>query len=41
LRLQKLIGKCAFTLSAALQNNLSQLQKDRPAKSIWGPLGQN
>jgi hypothetical protein len=41
LRVQKLIGKCAFTLSTALQNNLSQLQKDRPAKSIWGPLGQN
>jgi hypothetical protein len=41
LRLQKLIDKCAFTLSSALQSNLSQLQKDRPAKSIWGPLGQN
>jgi hypothetical protein len=41
LRLQKLIDKCAFTLSAALQDNLSQLQKGRPAKSIWGPLGQN
>jgi len=41
LRVQKLIEKCAFTLSTALQNNRSQMQQDRPAKSVWGPLGQN
>jgi hypothetical protein len=40
LRVQKLLDKCAFTLSTALQNNRSQMQQDQPTKSVWGPLGQ-
>jgi len=41
LRLLKLIDKCAFTLSVALQNNRLQLDQDRPVPSVVGSLGQN
>jgi hypothetical protein len=41
LRVMKLIQKCAFALSVALQNNRSQMAQDRPGSSVWGPLGQN
>jgi len=41
LRVMKLIQKCAFALSVALQNNRLQMAQDRPGWSVWGPLGQN
>ncbi len=41
LRVMKLLQKCAFALSVALQNNRSQMTQDRPGPSVWGPLGQN
>jgi hypothetical protein len=41
LRVMKLIQKCAFTLSVALQNNRSQMAQDQPGSNVWGPLGQN
>jgi len=41
LRVLKLLQKCAFTLSAALQNNRAQMATDRPSPSVWGTLGKN
>ena len=41
LQAMRLIQKCAFALSVALQNNRSQMAQDRPGWSVWGPLGQN
>ena len=41
LRVMKLLQKCAFALSVALQNNRSQMAQDRQGPSVWGPLGQN
>jgi hypothetical protein len=42
LRVLKLIDKCAFTLSVALQHNRAQMTHDRQGSNVWaGPLGKN
>jgi hypothetical protein len=42
LRVLRLIDKCAFTLSVALQRNRTQMIQDRPGPNVWaGPLGRN
>lgn len=41
MRVLQLLQKCAFALSVALENNRTQMTKDRPATGILGALGRN
>jgi hypothetical protein len=41
LQVERLMGKSAFALAVALQNNRSQLTQEQLGSTVWKPVGQN